>query len=84
MYTGDFHIGRVVGKEEDWSIIFVVWIENLGSRKAIPPGLTVSVQNSGTVNLDVPGMSLVYPKLEWYQVTYFPPHTQNVMLFWKS
>jgi hypothetical protein len=47
-------VGGIVGEEEDRPVEDVVWVEDLGARKAVPPGLAVAVYDAGTVDFDVP------------------------------
>lgn len=54
MESRDFDIGRVVREEKDRTVVFVVRIQNLGAREPIPPSLSVTVNQTGTVDLDVP------------------------------
>jgi len=52
--AGNFDVGGVVGKEENRAVVFIVRIQNLCAREAIPPLLTISVKHARAVDLDVP------------------------------
>lgn len=54
MKTCDLDVGGVVGEEKDRSVKFVRGVQNLSTREAIPPGLTVTVDDTLSVNLYVP------------------------------
>ena len=56
MQSSDFNIGGVVGKEENRAVKDVVWIKDLGSGEAIPPCLTISIDNARSIDLDIPGL----------------------------
>ena len=84
METRNFDVGSVVGEEEDWAVVFVVWVENFGAGEAIPPCLAIAVDDAGTVYLDIPKMLSAWTPTRRQFMTYFPPQTQKVMLFWKS
>lgn len=52
----DLDVGGVVCQEEDGAVVRVVWVEDLGTREAVPPRLAISVEGARSVDLDVPGM----------------------------
>lgn len=54
MKSRDFYIGSIVCEKENGPVEFVFGIENLGSRKAIPPSLAVTIDHTLTIDLDVP------------------------------
>lgn len=57
MQTGDLDIGRVVGQEEDRTVELVVRVQDFSARKAIPPCLTVAINDACTgigVDFDIP------------------------------
>lgn len=55
MQTSDLDIGGVVGQEQNGPVVVVIGIENLVAREAVPPCLTVTIDDAGAVYLDVPG-----------------------------
>lgn len=52
--TRDLNVRSVVSEKEDRAIVFVFGIKDLCAREAIPPGLSVAIENTGAINLDVP------------------------------
>lgn len=87
MQAVDLNVGRIVGEEEDRTVILVVGVQDLGPREAVPPGLAIAVENARAVDLDVPlPLRSVYSPMSGNQEgeTHFPPQTQKVMLFWKG
>lgn len=59
METRDLDVGSVIGEEEDWAVVFVFRVKNFSAREAIPPRLTVAIDDARTVNLDIPIILLV-------------------------
>jgi hypothetical protein len=84
MKACDLDVGSIVGEEEDRTIVFIVRIKDLCAREAIPPGLSVAVENTGAIYLNVSRITLALGILISNIYTHFPPQTQNVILFWKS
>jgi hypothetical protein len=85
MKTSNFNIGSIVCKEQNRAVVFVVWVENFGAGEAVPPCLAVTVDEAFSIYLNVPMLLLaqVFYSNEKF-ITYFPPQTMKVMLFWKS
>ena len=46
MKTRDLDVGSVIGKEKDGTVVFVVGVQNLRAREAVPPSLSVTIQNA--------------------------------------
>lgn len=53
MQASDLDVGGVVGQEENGTVERVTWIQYLCSCKAVPPCLTIPIDDPGTVDLDV-------------------------------
>jgi hypothetical protein len=53
MKTSDLDIGGIVGEEQNWAVVLVVWVQDLGAREAVPPCLTVAVDETFAVDLDI-------------------------------
>lgn len=46
MQSRDLDVGRIVSQEQDRSIVLIIWIEDLRARKAVPPSLTISIDDA--------------------------------------
>ena len=53
MKTSDLDIGGIVGEEQNWAVVLVVWVQDLGAGEAVPPCLTVAVYKTFAVDLDI-------------------------------
>lgn len=49
----DLNVGGIVGQEENWTIELVLRIKDLCSREAVPPSLTIAVDDTRTIDLDI-------------------------------
>jgi hypothetical protein len=53
MKSRDFNVGGIVGKKQDWAVENVIRVKNLCAGEAIPPSLTVAVDDARAVDLDI-------------------------------
>lgn len=53
MKTSDLDIGGIVGEEQNWAVVLVVWVQDLGTGEAVPPCLTVAVDETFAVDFDI-------------------------------
>jgi hypothetical protein len=54
MKSLNLNIGGVVRQKQNWAVELIVWIQYFGAREAVPPCLTVAIDHTFTIYLDVP------------------------------
>lgn len=79
MNTGYLNIRRVIGEEENWTVELVVRIKNLCARETIPPSLSVAIDHTFAVDLDIPGVMSVLQEADSGYSVYLlaTPHPES-------
>jgi hypothetical protein len=53
MKTSDLDVGSIIGEKQNRAVVLVVWVQNLGAGEAIPPCLSVTVDETFAVDLNI-------------------------------